>query len=192
MFERFTDRARRVVVLAQEIARMAGSPEILTEHITRGIWAEGEGVGHKALFLAAVSVDPTFDGPPDPEAGVGAPSGHMPFNPEAKKLLEYSLREALQLGHNYIGTEHILLGTLRTEQGVKALELWGIKDPATVRTAVIDLLGSYDQSTSKAAPNVAIGPLLADELRKWIKAFETVHGNLDPGHPLSQLRRTLK
>src|SRR5881394_3740067 len=109
MFERFTDRARRVVVLAQEEARMLNHNYIGTEHILLGLIHEGEGVAAKALESLGISLE-----------GVGqqAPSGHIPFTPRAKKVLELSLREALQLGHNYIGTEHILLGLIREGEGV--------------------------------------------------------------------------
>src|SRR5215210_7659636 len=109
MFERFTDRARRVVVLAQEEARMLNHNYIGTEHILLGLIHEGEGVAAKALESLGISLE-----------GVRqqAPSGHIPFTPRAKKVLELSLREALQLGHNYIGTEHILLGLIREGEGV--------------------------------------------------------------------------
>ena len=121
MFERFTDRARRVVVLAQEEARMLNHNYIGTEHILLGLIHEGEGVAAKALeslgiYLEAVrsQVEEIIG------QGQQAPSGHIPFTPRAKKVLELSLREALQLGHNYIGTEHILLGLIREGEGVAA------------------------------------------------------------------------
>jgi ATP-dependent Clp protease ATP-binding subunit ClpA len=121
MFERFTDRARRVVVLAQEEARMLNHNYIGTEHILLGLIHEGEGVAAKALESLGISLEAVRQ---QVEEIIGqgqqAPSGHIPFTPRAKKVLELSLREALQLGHNYIGTEHILLGLIREGEGVAA------------------------------------------------------------------------
>ena len=118
MFERFTDRARRVVVLAQEEARMLNHNYIGTEHILLGLIHEGEGVAAKALESLGISLEAVRQ---QVEEIIGqgqqAPSGHIPFTPRAKKVLELSLREALQLGHNYIGTEHILLGLIREGDG---------------------------------------------------------------------------
>ena len=116
MFERFTDRARRVVVLAQEEARMLNHNYIGTEHILLGLIHEGEGVAAKSLESLGISLEGVRS---QVEEIIGqgqqAPSGHIPFTPRAKKVLELSLREALQLGHNYIGTEHILLGLISTQ-----------------------------------------------------------------------------
>ena len=113
MFERFTDRARRVVVLAQEEARILSHNYIGTEHILLGLLREGEGVAAKALESLGLRLEAVRQ---QVEEIIGkgqqAPSGHIPFTPRAKKVLELSLREALQLGHDYIGTEHILLGLL--------------------------------------------------------------------------------
>src|SRR5215472_9054651 len=121
MFERFTDRARRVVVLAQEEARMLNHSYIGTEHILLGLIREGEGVAAKALEALGISREAVRR---QVEEIIGqdqqAPSGQMPFTPRAKKVLELSLREALQLGHNYVGTEHILLGLIREGGGVAA------------------------------------------------------------------------
>ena len=121
MFERFTDRARRVVVLAQEEARMLNHNYIGTEHILLGLIHEGEGVAAKALESLGISLE-AVRSQVEEIIGQGqqAPSGHIPFTPRAKKVLELSLREALQLGHNYIGTEHILLGLIREGEGVAA------------------------------------------------------------------------
>ena len=111
MFKRFTDRARRVIVLAQEEARMLGHNYIGTEHILLGLIREGEGVAAKALIALGISLDATRQAVEDIIGrGTQAPSGHIPFTPRSKKVLELSLREALSLGHDYIGTEHILLG----------------------------------------------------------------------------------
>ena len=121
MFERFTDRARRVVVLAQEEARMLNHNYIGTEHILLGLIHEGEGVAAKALESLSISLDGVREQVQEIIGqGQQAPSGHIPFTPRAKKVLELSLREALQLGHNYIGTEHILLGLIREGEGVAA------------------------------------------------------------------------
>ena len=121
MFERFTDRARRVVVLAQEEARLLNHNYIGTEHILLGLIHEGEGVAAKALESLSISLE-GVRAQVEEIIGQGgsSPSGHIPFTPRAKKVLELSLREALQLGHNYIGTEHILLGLIREGEGVAA------------------------------------------------------------------------
>src|SRR5659263_220132 len=121
MFERFTDRARRVVVLAQEEARMLNHNYIGTEHILLGLIHEGEGVAAKALESMGISQEGVRAQVIEIIGeGQQAPTGHIPFTPRAKKVLELSLREALQLGHNYIGTEHILLGLIREGEGVAA------------------------------------------------------------------------
>jgi ATP-dependent Clp protease ATP-binding subunit ClpC len=158
MFERFTDRARRVVVLAQEEARMLNHNYIGTEHILLGLIHEGEGVAAKALESLGISLEAVRQ---QVEEIIGqgqqAPSGHIPFTPRAKKVLELSLREALQLGHNYIGTEHILLGLIREGEGVAAqvlVKLGG--DLNRVRQQVIQLLHGYRGEADPAAP--AAGP----------------------------------
>ncbi len=124
MFERFTDRARRVVVLAQEEARMLNHNYIGTEHILLGLIHEGEGVAAKALESLGISLE-AVRAQVQEIIGEGqqAPSGHIPFTPRAKKVLELSLREALRLRHRHIGTEHILLGLLREGNGLAALVL---------------------------------------------------------------------
>ncbi len=145
MFERFTDRARRVVVLAQEEARMLNHNYIGTEHILLGLIHEGEGVAAKALESLGISLD-AVRSQVEEIIGQGqqAPSGHIPFTPRAKKVLELSLREALQLGHNYIGTEHILLGLIREGEGVAAQVLVKLgADLNKVRQQVIQLLSGY-------------------------------------------------
>jgi ATP-dependent Clp protease ATP-binding subunit ClpC len=145
MFERFTDRARRVVVLAQEEARMLNHNYIGTEHILLGLIHEGEGVAAKALESMGISLD-AVRAQVEEIIGQGqqAPSGHIPFTPRAKKVLELSLREALQLGHNYIGTEHILLGLIREGEGVAAQVLVKLgADLNRVRSTVIQLLSGY-------------------------------------------------
>lgn len=145
MFERFTDRARRVVVLAQEEARMLNHNYIGTEHILLGLIHEGEGVAAKALESLGISLDGVRTQVTEIIGeGQQAPSGHIPFTPRAKKVLELSLREALQLGHNYIGTEHILLGLIREGEGVAAQVLTKMgADLNKVRQQVIQLLSGY-------------------------------------------------
>jgi ATP-dependent Clp protease ATP-binding subunit ClpA len=121
VFERFTDRARRVVVLAQEEARTLNHAHIGTEHILLGLIHEGEGVAGLTLDSFGIELE-SVRAFVTREVGQGdeAPSGHIPFTPRAKKVLELSLREALQLRHNYIGTEHILLGVIREGEGLAA------------------------------------------------------------------------
>jgi len=157
MFERFTDRARRVVVLAQEEARMLNHNYIGTEHILLGLIHEGEGVAAKALESLGISLDAVRQ---QVEEIIGqgqqAPSGHIPFTPRAKKVLELSLREALQLGHNYIGTEHILLGLIREGDGVAAQVLVKLgADLNRVRQQVIQLLHGYQGKEPTAAGGTA-------------------------------------
>ncbi|MEM8621084.1 MAG: ATP-dependent Clp protease ATP-binding subunit [Actinomycetota bacterium] len=145
MFERFTDRARRVVVLAQEEARLLNHSYIGTEHILLGLIHEGEGVAAKALESLGISLEAVRSQVEEIIGqGGSSPSGHIPFTPRAKKVLELSLREALQLGHNYIGTEHILLGLIREGEGVAAQVLVKLgADLSRVRQQVIQLLSGY-------------------------------------------------
>jgi ATP-dependent Clp protease ATP-binding subunit ClpC len=153
VFERFTDRARRVVVLAQEEARLLNHNYIGTEHILLGLIHEGEGVAAKALESLGISLE-AVRAQVEEIIGHGgtAPSGHIPFTPRAKKVLELSLREALQLGHNYIGTEHILLGLIREGEGVAAQVLVKLgADLSRVRQQVIQLLSGY-AGGKEAAP----------------------------------------
>jgi ATP-dependent Clp protease ATP-binding subunit ClpA len=143
MFERFTTRARHVVVLAQEEARRLNHNYIGTEHVLLGLLGEPEGVAGRVLAAFGISLDGAreevvgFVG-----TGEKAPSGHIPFTPRAKKTLELALREALQLHHNYIGTEHILLGVIREGQGVGAQVLGQHGELVTIRTAVLSMVGS--------------------------------------------------
>ena len=153
MFERFTDRARRVVVLAQEEARLLNHNYIGTEHILLGLIHEGEGVAAKALESLGISLEAVRSQVEEIIGqGGSSPSGHIPFTPRAKKVLELSLREALQLGHNYIGTEHILLGLIREGEGVAAQVLVKLgADLSRVRQQVIQLLSGYSGSGSPEA-----------------------------------------
>ena len=121
MFERFTDRARRVVVLAQEEAKMLNHNYIGTEHILLGLIHEGEGVAAKALESLGISLDAVREQVQDIIGqGQQQPTGHIPFTPRAKKVLELSLREALRLKHNHIASEHLMLGLLREGNGLAA------------------------------------------------------------------------
>ncbi len=155
MFERFTDRARRVVVLAQDEARLLNHHYIGTEHLLLGLVHEGDGIAGRALQSLGVTLEgvrlklETRDD--------RAPGGHIPFTPRAKKVLELALREALQLGHNYIGTEHILLGLIREGEGT-GIRVLGA-DPQRVRAQVIDLLSDDEEP----APAKALASTLLDQ-----------------------------
>ncbi len=145
MFEKFTDKARRVVVLAQEEAKLLNHNYIGTEHILLGLIHEGEGVAAKALEALGISLEIVREQVQE-IIGQGqlAPTGHIPFTPRAKKVLELSLREALQLGHSYIGTEHLLLGLIREGEGVAAQVLTKLgADTNKVRQQVIQLLSGF-------------------------------------------------
>ena len=185
MFERFTDRARRVVVLAQEEARMLNHNYIGTEHILLGLIHEGEGVAAKALESLGISLDAVRQ---QVEEIIGqgqqAPSGHIPFTPRAKKVLELSLREALQLGHNYIGTEHILLGLIREGDGVAAQVLVKLgADLNRVRQQVIQLLHGYQgkepASAGTAAESAPSTSLVLDQFGRNLTQGAR-EGKLDP------------
>lgn len=154
MFERFTHRARQVIVLAQAEARSRNHNYIGTEHLLLGLIAEGEGVAAKALIELGVSLETTRIQVEDVVgAGTQIPRGYLPFSPRAKKVLELSLREAQQLGHNYIGTEHLLLGLIREGEGVAAQILTrpGGVELDNVRAKVIELLSGSGFGSSKAA-----------------------------------------
>ena len=185
MFERFTDRARRVVVLAQEEARMLNHNYIGTEHILLGLIHEGEGVAAKALESLNISLEAVRS---QVEESIGqgkqAPSGHIPFTPRAKKVLELSLREALQLGHNYIGTEHILLGLIREGEGVAAQVLVKLgADLNRVRQQVIQLLSGYQGKESAPSGGPAEGTpstsLVLDQFGRNLTQAAR-EGKLDP------------
>src|SRR6202166_2448959 len=145
MFERFTDRARRVLVLAQEEARLLGHGFIGTEHVLLGLIQEGEGLAAQALEQLEISLEAVREKVKETIVLSGsAPTGSPPFTPRAKKVLELSLREAMQLGHNYIGTEHMLLGLAREGEGGAAQVLVSLgADLPRVRQQVIQLLSGY-------------------------------------------------
>ena len=152
MFERFTNRARHVVVLAQEEARQLNHNYIGAEHLLLGLLGEPDGVAGRALAGMGVTLQAARDEVAIlAKRGKSTPSGHIPFTPRAKKVLELSLREALQLHHNYIGTEHILLGLIREGEGVAAqvLERLTSGDLLTVRMAVLDLLPAVSADVSR-------------------------------------------
>ena len=189
MFERFTDRARRVVVLAQEEARYLNHNYIGTEHILLGLLNEGEGIAAQALESLDIDLTSVRD-----EVvkiigqGQQSPSGHIPFTPRAKKVLELSLREALQLGHNYIGTEHILLGLIREGEGVAAQVLQQLgAELQKVRQTVIQLLsgpgGSEEQQPKAAASGGreagSTGSTVLDQFGRNLTQSAR-DGNLDP------------
>jgi ATP-dependent Clp protease ATP-binding subunit ClpA len=152
MFERFTDQARRVVVMAQEEARLLGHGHIGTEHILLGLLAEGDGLAAQALATLEISLDAAREQVAEIIGeGTGQPSGHIPFTPRTKKVLELSLREAQRLGDSYIGTEHILLGMAREGEGVGA--------------QVLDRLGaSMDRVLAQVLMTKRAGP--GEELRR--------------------------
>jgi ATP-dependent Clp protease ATP-binding subunit ClpA len=168
MFERFTNRARHVVVLAQEEARLLQHNYIGTEHILLGLLGEPEGVGAKALERFGMTREATRQEVKGMiGTGPSAPSGHIPFTPRAKKTLELALREALQLHHNYIGTEHILLGVIREGEGVGAqILLKHAPDALAVRTAVLDLLPAGQVEEGKG--------------RRWLRRHPTAISD-EPG-----------
>ncbi|HUG08123.1 MAG TPA: ATP-dependent Clp protease ATP-binding subunit [Acidimicrobiia bacterium] len=189
MFERFTDRARRVVVLAQEEARFLNHNYIGTEHILLGLLNEGEGIAAQALESLDIDLASVRD-----EVvkiigqGQQSPSGHIPFTPRAKKVLELSLREALQLGHNYIGTEHILLGLIREGEGVAAQVLQQLgAELQKVRQTVIQLLsgpGGSEEQQPKAAgaggrESTSSGSTVLDQFGRNL-SHSAREGTLDP------------
>jgi len=189
VFERFTDRARRVVVLAQEEARLLNHNYIGTEHILLGLLNEGEGIAAQALESLDIDLASVRD-----EVvkiigqGQQSPSGHIPFTPRAKKVLELSLREALQLGHNYIGTEHILLGLIREGEGVAAQVLQQLgAELQKVRQTVIQLLsgpgGSEEQSPKGAGAggreSSSSGSTILDQFGRNLTSAAS-EGKLDP------------
>ncbi|CEI48293.1 chaperone clpC (Clp-family ATP-binding protease) (ATP-dependent Clp protease ATP-binding subunit) [Propionibacterium freudenreichii] len=187
MFERFTDRARRVIVLAQDEAKMLNHNYIGTEHILLGLIHEGEGVAAKALEQMGISLEAVREQVIE-IIGQGStpPTGHIPFTPRAKKVLEYSLREALQMNHSYIGTEHILLGLIREGEGVAAQVLIKLgADLNRVRTTVLQLLSGY-QEEGGGQPATAGAPEMG-------RGTSTNNGALDQfGRNLTQAARDNK
>jgi ATP-dependent Clp protease ATP-binding subunit ClpA len=177
MFERFTDRARQVVALAGEEARILNHDYIGSEHILLGLIREGDGLAARSLESLGISLEAVRR---QVEEIIGrgqqAPSGHIPFTPRAKKVLELSLRESLQLGHNYIGTEHILLGLLREGDGVAAQVLVRLgADLNRVREQVIQLLHGYQGQDVGSAGSSLGGrarAVLPDDALAWFDALD--------------------
>ncbi len=185
MFERFTEKARRVVVYAQEEARMLNQNYIGTEHLLLGLIREQDGIAAKALESLDISLEDVHQQVEELIGrGTYVPTGHIPFTPRAKKVLELSLREALQLGHNYIGTEHILLGLIREGEGVAAQVLLNLgADLEKVRSAVIQLLSGYygkqtEPAEERRGGRGAEGALLDEFGRNLTRAAS--EGKLDP------------
>ena len=201
MFERFTDRARRVLVLAQEEARDLNHAFIGTEHILLGLIREGEGVAAKALDALGVTFDVVRE---KVEEAIGTNSnpspGSPPFTPRAKKVLELSLREALQLGHSYIGTEHMLLGLVREGDGVAAQVLNELgADMARVRTQVIQMMTGQAGKESGASASTGAksgdgdsqgGSAVLDQFGRNLTQFAR-DGKLDPLVAVSYTHLTL-
>ena len=155
MFERFTDRARQTVVFAQDEARDLNHNYIGTEHLLLGLLRDGDSIAARSLHRLGISLDGVRDGVTAIiGCGSDTPSGHIPFTPRSKKVLELSLREALQLKHNYIGTEHILLGLVREGEGVAA-QVLVTRGAALdrVRTSVLDELGRGASRAGTAGPH---------------------------------------
>jgi ATP-dependent Clp protease ATP-binding subunit ClpC len=181
VFERFTEKARRVIVYAQEEARMLNQNYIGTEHLLLGLIREQDGIAAKALESLNISLE---DVHAQVEELIGrgtfVPTGHIPFTPRAKKVLELSLREALQLGHSYIGTEHILLGLIREGEGVAAQVLLNLgADLEKVRSAVIQLLSGHYGKPTEAGEERRGGGSMLDEFGRNLTR-QAKDGKLDP------------
>ncbi|NBY44012.1 MAG: AAA family ATPase, partial [Micrococcales bacterium] len=184
MFEKFTDKARRVVVLAQEEAKSLNHNYIGTEHILLGLIHEGEGVAAKALEALGISQEAVRDQVKEIIGqGQQPPTGHIPFTPRAKKVLELSLREALQLGHSYIGTEHLLLGLIKEGEGVAAQVLTKLgADSNRVRAQVQQMLQGFDSKETATVGGEQIpqkGSQVLDQYGKNLTAA-AAEGKLDP------------
>jgi ATP-dependent Clp protease ATP-binding subunit ClpC len=180
MFERFTDRARQVVVLAQEEARMFKHDRIGTEHLLLGLLREGEGIGARALNAVGVTLGGVRTAVEE-RAGIGdaKPKGHMPFSPGAKKVLELSLRQAIRLGHDYIGTEHILLGITEEAEGVAAQILIAAVDGGLERVreeviAVVTVRSSPTRARMRRvlSRSAASRRLMSDDIVVRLEAIE--------------------
>jgi ATP-dependent Clp protease ATP-binding subunit ClpC len=180
MFQRFTDRARRVVVLAQHEARTLGHDYIGTEHILLGLIDEGQGVAATALTSMGISLEDMRQAVRD-TAGRGAQpaeSGHIPFTPQAKKVLELSLRESMQLGHDYIGTEHILLALIREGGGAAQLLAGAGVDLDRARQQVVELLHGHREAGLAAAPPPAAADELTGRLISIVKRLDAIERRL--------------
>jgi ATP-dependent Clp protease ATP-binding subunit ClpC len=188
VFERFTDRARRVIVLAQEEARTLNHNYIGVEHLLLGLVHEGEGIAAQALTALGVTTEGVRE---HIEEGERAPTGHIPFTPRAKKVMELALREALQLGHNYIGTEHLLLGLIR-DDGATTKRLIGEHDLNQVRIKVLQILqNNLDARVKIVEKSVAKRPAdeqlalqleqIARQVRTYSATGASIKRSLEPG-----------
>jgi len=182
MFQRFTDRARRVVVLAQHEARTLDHDYIGTEHILLGLIDEGQGVATTALTSMGISLEEMRQAVRD-TIGRGAQppeSGHIPFTPQAKKVLELSLRESMHLGHDYIGTEHILLALIREGGGAAQLLAGPGVDLDRARQQIVELLYGHREAGSAAAPPPAAADELTGRLISIVKRLDAIERRLRP------------
>jgi ATP-dependent Clp protease ATP-binding subunit ClpC len=198
MFERFTDRSRKVLVLAQEEARKLGHGFLATEHILLGLIIEEDGVAGQVLAGLGITYDKVLAAISEPSAPTDSvpepPKGSPPFTPRAKKVLELSLREALQLGQSYIGTEHLLLGIVREGEGVAAQTLQRLSPSIEgVRSAVLDKMSQYPQSTRVRSKSTApaVGPphritlpALSNAQARALQDWIFVEGIGRPDHPI--------
>lgn len=205
MFERFTDRARRVVVLCQEEARLLEHSYIGTEHVLLGLIHEGEGVASQVLRGLGIELEATRNkvhemigapalSPDDATMATNTDRGlvHIPFTPRTKKVFELSLREALQLGHNYIGTEHILLALIREGEGIGAQVLVALgADLSTARHEVIATLSGYAGGPRESV-TLTFSAAAADALIEWVGLFDGTNGPLAKHHPLLLLHQELR
>jgi len=178
MFERFTAHARHVVVLAQEEARRLNHNYIGTEHILLGLLGERESVAFRVLESHGMTLEGARQEVLDRIGrGKHEPKGHIPFTPRAKKILELALREALQLKHNYIGTEHILLGLIRENSGVGVEIVRSHADPTEIRAAVLDAVPAGKAEDSES------GDEATNTVLRWLRQRLTASGR-GPGGPV--------
>jgi hypothetical protein len=197
MFERFTDRARRVVVLAQDEARQLDHNYIGTEHLLLGLVREGDGVAAKALDALGIRLEVVRQQVEDIIGrGEQAPSGHIPFTPRAKKVLELSLRESQQLGQDYIGTEHILLGLIREADGVAAQVLVNLgAELDRVRQQVVDLLYGHQgkgRSVKVSARDLGLLPALNTRLSAVEQRLTALEQRVGTGPDTTDLNEQIK
>jgi ATP-dependent Clp protease ATP-binding subunit ClpC len=179
MFERFTDPARRTVARAQEEARSFDHNYIGTEHLLAALSCEGRGAAARTLEPAGITVD-AVRGKIETLIGRGQEplAGHIPFTPQAKKVLELSLRESMQLGHEYIGTEHILLALIREGGGAAQLLARAGVDLDRARQQVVELLYGHREAGSAAAPPPAAADELTGRLISIVKRLDAIERRL--------------
>ena len=178
MFERFTNRARHVVVLAQEEARMMSHNYIGTEHVLLGLLGEPDSIGGQVLASFGMARDGVREEVGERIGrGKSEPRGHIPFTPRAKKTLELSLREAIAIKHNYIGTEHILLGLIREGEGVAAQIMRDHADPTDIRAAVLAAVSTGDPGEPVE------GSEETNAVLRWLRQRLSRHGASVPFRP---------